>query len=51
MKGICWISNLTYVFIFPWYEECKRNSCVALLQGFDALLSGSPYFNCVDTAQ
>lgn len=51
-KSIC-ISHLScdLFFFFPWYEECEGNSCVALLLGFDALLSESPYFNYVDTAQ
>lgn len=50
-KSLICISHLSSCVFFPWYEECEGNSCVALLLGFDALLSESPYFNCVDTAQ
>lgn len=48
-ENIC-IWDVVWVF-WPWYEEHRGNSCAALLLGFDALLSESPYFSCMATAQ
>lgn len=47
-KSIC-ISHLSCGFLCGM--KSVKETCVALLLGFDALLSESPYFNYVDTAQ